>query len=105
MSRRIVVRPQASRDLDEQADYLAAHHNLQTALRFYRAAEETFQLIATQPEMGKLTEYSNPVLANTRMFPMKQFEKHLVFYRPLVGGIEVLRVIHGARDIENIFDQ
>lgn len=55
--------------------------------------------------MGKLTEYSNPVLANTRMFPMKQFEKHLVFYRPLVGGIEVLRVIHGARDIENIFDQ
>jgi hypothetical protein len=26
----------------------------------------------------------------------------VVFYRPVDGGIEVIRVLHGARDIDNI---
>ena len=37
------------------------------------------------------------------MWRVKGFEKYLVFYRPLKDGIVVLRVIHGARDIEDLF--
>ncbi|MBV8486648.1 MAG: hypothetical protein JO161_00080 [Planctomycetaceae bacterium] len=29
-----------------------------------------------------------------------RLEKHLIFYRPCPEGIEILDVIHGARDIE-----
>jgi len=29
---------------------------------------------------------------------------HLIFYRPAVDGIEVIRVLHGARDIPKLFD-
>jgi plasmid stabilization system protein ParE len=29
---------------------------------------------------------------------MTGFEKHLVFYRPVDGGVEVIRVLHGHRD-------
>jgi plasmid stabilization system protein ParE len=32
------------------------------------------------------------------------FENHLIFYRAIPGGIEVLHVYHGARDIEALFD-
>jgi len=31
-----------------------------------------------------------------------RFRKYLVFYRPISGGIEVLHVLHGARDIAGI---
>lgn len=35
---------------------------------------------------------------------MKGFTSHLIFYRPINYGIEVVRVIHGARDIERLFE-
>jgi toxin ParE1/3/4 len=31
-----------------------------------------------------------------------EFKKYMIFYRPIEGGIEVLRVIHGARNIQNL---
>jgi toxin ParE1/3/4 len=37
------------------------------------------------------------------MWPVKDFEKYLIFYRSLPEGIEVVRIIHGARDIERLF--
>ena len=39
------------------------------------------------------------------MFVMKGFPKHLIFYRISENEIEVIRVIHGARDIENLFEE
>lgn len=35
---------------------------------------------------------------------MTVFPNHLIFYRPVEDGIEVLRVVHGAQDIEAIFE-
>ena len=32
------------------------------------------------------------------------FPKHLVFYQIGQRGVEVLRIVHGARDIETLFD-
>jgi toxin ParE1/3/4 len=104
VKRRLLIRPAAERDLDEQAEYLAAHQSLEMALRFYRDAEQTFRLLACQPNIGKVTAYRNPFLAGMRMFPLKRFSKHLVFYRPLESGIEIIRVLHGARDIESLFE-
>jgi toxin ParE1/3/4 len=39
------------------------------------------------------------------MFPVRDFPSYLVFYRSTESGIEVLRVIHAARDIAAIFDE
>jgi plasmid stabilization system protein ParE len=33
---------------------------------------------------------------------LSRFRKYLVFYRPITEGIEVTRVLHGARDIDSI---
>ncbi len=99
------MRPAAGRDLDEQATYLAAHRNLEAALQFYRAAEETFRLLATHPEIGRVAPCRTPLLGNVRMLALKDFPKQLVFYRPLAGGIEILRILHGARDLESLLDE
>lgn len=35
---------------------------------------------------------------------MKGFPKHLIFYRNVAQGIEIIRLVHGASDIENLFE-
>ena len=103
MKNRIYILPAANRDLDDQAEYLTVHQSLQMGLRFYRAAEETFRLIARNPALGKRAECRSPFLQGMRMLVLKQFPSHLVFYRSTGEGIEIVRLLHGARDIEAIF--
>ncbi|NJK75351.1 MAG: type II toxin-antitoxin system RelE/ParE family toxin [Microcoleus sp. SU_5_6] len=33
------------------------------------------------------------------------FKRYLIFYRTAETGIEILRVLHGARDLEAILDE
>lgn len=74
------------------------------AQRFLKSAQETFEVLACRPELGKLAEYRSSLLRGMRSFPVKDFSKYLIFYRPVQGGIEVVRVIHGARDIPAMFE-
>ena len=102
--RRILLRPAAERDLERQAQYITSSSGADAARRFYRAAEQTCRLIAGQPGIGRRIPYRNPLLAETRMFRVKGFTQHLIFYRPIKNGVEIIRVIHGARDIESLFE-
>ena len=105
MKRAILVRWAAERDLDEQAEYLATQGNLERALRFYRAAGVTFELLASRPWIGKVNQFRSRFLTNVRTFPLKGFPKHLVFYLPIEHGVEIIRVLHGARDLEILLQE
>jgi toxin ParE1/3/4 len=94
------VLPSADRDLDDLAGYLAHEAGLETALRFYDAANTTFGKIARSPGMGEPRESSNPRLGGLRVSRIEGFENHLIFYLPADGGIDVVRIFHGARDID-----
>jgi len=39
-----------------------------------------------------------------RGLPVSGFENYLIFYRPLQDGIDVLRIVRGARDIGRLFE-
>jgi toxin ParE1/3/4 len=105
LKRAILVRRAAERDLDEQAEYLATQGNLERALRFYQAAEVTFELLASRPWIGKANQFRSRFLTNVRTFPLKGFPKHLVFYLPVEHGVEIIRVLHGARDLEILLQE
>lgn len=94
-----VVRPKADLDLDEQAYYFATKAGPELGHRSLLAAHETFSLLATQPQMGWQARLKKPVLASLRVFRVTGFEKTLVLYRPSPDGVEILRVIHGSRNI------
>ena len=100
----VTKRPLVIRDLIELATYIA-EDNLDASDRFLAAAEETFKQLASLPQMGKLTQFSHPKLAGVRQQAIKGFRKYLVFYRPAEKGVEILRVIHGARDFEAILEE
>jgi toxin ParE1/3/4 len=78
--------------------------SLETALRFDDAAAAAFEKLARMPGLGERRESPNPRLAGLRVSPIDGFPNHLVFYRPIDGGIEVVRVLHGARDIESVLE-
>ena len=89
-------------DILEIADYLARQSSLAAANRFVNAAHRTIERLARMPGIGNLWEDDDPELANVRVSPISRYRKYLVFYRPTEGGIEVLRILHGARDITRI---
>jgi toxin ParE1/3/4 len=100
----IIKRPQAERDLEECFVFIGAD-NLDAALRFLAAAEETFSQLVQFPRIGKSKRVKTRILPGIRQFPIKGFESYLVFYRPIIGGIEIIRVLYGARDLEGILDE
>lgn len=96
------VLPGADADVDEAAIYYADHGGLEVGLRFLRAVQEAYAFIRENPEAGPRGRYRNRRLRELRRWPVPGFESYLVFYRPTEDGVEVARVLHGARDIESI---
>lgn len=95
--------PQARRDLLELARYIA-RDDMDAALRLLDAAEADMTQLSQMPELGPMRKFSHPLLVDVRSWIIRGFPNHLIFYRPVSGGIEALRVLHGSRDIDAVFD-
>ena len=92
---RILRTPQADTDLFRIWDFIA-DDNLSAADRLIRKMDETFQLLATNPGMGTKQDQYRPGL---RCFPVGNY---IIFYRPIDDGIEIYRVLHGARQLDDL---
>ncbi len=104
MIQSVTQRPGARIDLLEQFVYFGEEESIELAERYFAAVHETCALLVKQPRMGRPYDSSVPGLAGLRRIPVQGFENYLIFYLPRPGGIDVLRVIHGARDIENLLE-
>lgn len=93
---RLVVRPQALTDLDDIFDYIA-EDSLDRAIAFVRKLYGQLEKLATSPGMGRRRDQ---LLSGLRSFP---YGNYLIFYIPLDNGVDVVRVLNGARDIEALF--
>jgi toxin ParE1/3/4 len=100
----IVIRPAADADIDGQAAYIA-RNSPATALRFYTAAEATFAMLAQNPFLGSSACILHPQAADLRLWKIKGFKNHVILYRPTDTGIEVVRVLHAARDLQQIIEE
>lgn len=98
MTKPIRVRPSADREIEALADYIA-QDSPKTAFRFFDAVEKTFSMIGEQPKIGSPRYAHLHLLENLRVWPVADFEKHLVFYLEHPNYIDVLRVLHSSRDI------
>lgn len=99
------VRPAADRDVDDAADYYTRAANLDLAFRFFGAVEQAPWHIAEHPLAGVPVMAFHSRLAELRFRTVVGFQRHLVFYVPTPGCVEVVRVLHGARDLERIFGE
>jgi len=100
VSRVLRVRPLATADIDHAAAFLF-DENPAAAVSFLDAVEAAFDLLVEPPGIGS-PRYAHLLPGvNLRMWPVKGFP-HLIFYLDRAGGIEVVRVLHGARDLPAI---
>ena len=87
----------ARSDLDEIWSYIA-QDNVDAADRFLRAIVSRFPKLAVMPQIGRAREELSPRL---RSFPVGRY---IIFYRPMENGVEIARVLHGARDFPPLFE-
>ena len=98
----LYIRPAASEDIDEVVDYLVGE-DIPAAQGFVKDLQQCFDLLTENPEIGVQREYRSAALSGMRMFPLKKFSTYLLFYLSDDQTIDVVRVLHGHRDIEQLF--
>jgi toxin ParE1/3/4 len=102
--RRVVVHPEADQDLDEHFAYISADRP-GAGIRFLSSARAAMDRLAEFPGIGRAREFKNPALAGIRSWAIPGFERYLMFYRQIADGVEVVRVVHGARDVPTILGE
>jgi len=101
---RIVKHRKAQRDILQIFVYIG-ENNIGAAERFLAAFAADIKRLAFMPNIGALRDFQNPKLAGLRSWPISGFENYLIFYRPTSTEVQILRVIHGARDLERALTQ
>jgi toxin ParE1/3/4 len=94
----------AEADLIGLFAYLGEQAGEATAERFLAAVEKTLSLIARSPGIGAPHASENPGLEGLRSFRVSKFKHHIVFFLVHEDRIDLVRVLHGARDIATILD-
>ncbi len=92
------IRPLATRDLEEAVQFLDAR----SATASDRFLEDFFQattLLAERPRLGPVRRRSGR-LKGLRSWPLTKSGPYVIFYLPIDDGIVVIRVLHGARDVD-----
>jgi toxin ParE1/3/4 len=100
--RKVFLWPKAREDVIHIRRYIA-EDNPEVAEAFHDAFQEACSALLDLPEMGSRRHFGNPNLRGLRMLLVPKFEKYLIFYLNTDDGLEVVRVIHGARDIPALF--
>jgi toxin ParE1/3/4 len=98
------IRPAGRADLAEQVAFLVERDGCKLGDRFIRAVRKTLDLLVAAPRLGRIRRFRNPLLQGIRSWPVEGFSQQLVFYRASATEIEVVRVIHGARDIPTLLE-
>ena len=94
---RVIRSKESDEDLRTIYQYIAAD-NPDAAERLLRKIDTKLEDYAALPEMGMRRDVLSP---GVRSFPVGSY---LVFYRIIDAGIEVVRVLHGKRDIKKLFE-
>lgn len=96
----VAWRPLAERDLIDGAAHIA-QDNIDAAVRFIDAVEETVASLAESPMLSTATHFSHPDLAGLRRRVVNGFKRYLIFYRneTATRTVELVRILPGERDL------
>ena len=92
-----IVRTYPARDDLRQIWLYIAQHNLSAADRMIDKFERTLRSLARYPLMGEAVPQ---IRAGLRRFTVGNY---VLYYEPIKGGVRLMRVLHGARKIEDLF--
>jgi toxin ParE1/3/4 len=89
---------QGETDLRDIWDYIGiVNDRPEAATRLLERLYDAFLMLAERPLMGEACPH---LRANLRRFVVGSYA---IFYVPLADGVEIERIIHGARNIDAMF--
>jgi toxin ParE1/3/4 len=91
------ISPRARSDLIEIWTYIA-DDSVSNADAFIDKVDRTMRLLGSNSRAGRRREELAPGILS---FPLGRY---VIFYRAMRDTIEIVRVLHGARDIQTIFE-
>ena len=94
---------QAARDIEEAFVYIA-ENDLDVAVYFLVAVEESIETLAKQPFVGSSRNFQNIKLKNLRMWRVKGYENYLIIYTIEENVVKIMRMINAKRDCHLILD-
>ena len=97
---RLVVSDAAAADIVEQADWYSTQADRALVERWENAVTSAITQVVKNPNAGAPCNFRPRELRNVRHIAIPGFRKHLLFYTVDLERIFVLRVVHGARDLE-----
>ncbi len=92
----VILSPAAEEDLAGIASEIAEHRP-QVALRWTMRIREIFDMLAEHPEVGEVRDGFG--VSGCRSFKLGNY---VIFFRAVNSGIEIARVVHGNRDLQNL---
>jgi toxin ParE1/3/4 len=103
MAGRVIWRRLAEEDLTDAYLHIGADSPT-AADRLLEAVEEAIQVLLENPDVGRLREFRSPRAQAIRSWVVRGFESYVIFYRHDGEDIEIVRFIHGARDIPRLLE-
>ena len=103
---RVIIRPKAYEELERLADYIA-DNSPDASRRFTHAVTDAMAELRTWPESHPLFQVGleGPHFEGLRKRSTPGFPNHLIFFRVRDDVVEVLRVLHGARDLPHALEE
>jgi len=93
---RLLKKPEAESDLDEIWLYIA-QDSPQNADKFLDRIQEGCWALAEFPHMGTSRSELRAGLRS------QSVGNYIIFYFPLEDGVDIVRVLHGSREIKSLF--
>lgn len=98
LTKPIRISPKADHDIDECYAWIRKDHPA-AAHRFLDAVELTCRDVSRMPSIGSRRYAEISLMRDIRMIAVTGFKNYLLFYLELETSIDIIRVLHGARDI------
>ncbi len=100
---RVTLSEAAVSDILDQSDWYTLQSGPKLARRWEQAVSNAIVRISRNPRIGAICSFKTAELRDVHRSTIQKFPKHLLFYQLQGDQLVVLRVIHGARDLESLF--
>ena len=104
MIQSVIIDLAADADIAEYFIFIG-EDNFDAAIRFIDSVRDTFGQLREMPGLGRRVEVANQDLDGMRVWPIKSFPNYLIYYIASETKLRVVRVLHGARDLDSIFSE
>lgn len=103
---KVVFRQAAADDVSLQFRYYLFTENLpEVAVRFRAAVQGTIDFLRQRPLVGPHYRSRNTKLQDLRSWPVAGFEALRIYYLLDENTMQIIRVLHGRRDLTRILER